>query len=186
MQRMKDGAGSGAAAEGGRDGGGGGGWVAKVMKRLKKSAAEKAKSLPKPEVKSIAAEVVGFAGDCLILKAKVSVYNPYCCSIPTPTTTYTLICCGSVVFTDTMKDQKSLEAKTETPLEAPVKVPFSSIVGLVKDIAGDWDIDYQLDMVLTFNIALVGAYKIPVTIKGELKLPKLSDIGTMFAKSLFG
>ena len=67
-----------------------------------------------------------------------------------------------------MEDQGSLLGNKTTVLEVPVKVPHRVVVSLVRDIDADWDIDYQLDFVLIIDL--------PLSKKGEIKLPSLSDL----------
>lgn len=60
-------------------------------------------------------------------------------------------------------------------LDVEIKVPHSVLVSLVKDIAVDWDIDYELQVNLVVDLPLIGDISIPVSSKGEIKLPSLSD-----------
>lgn len=73
-------------------------------------------------------------------------------------------------------DPGSLKASDTTKLDVPVKVPYSILVSLVKDIGADWDIDYQLDLGLIIDLPVIGNITIPVSSKGEIKLPTLSDL----------
>lgn len=72
-------------------------------------------------------------------------------------------------------DPGSLKPKDTTTLDIPVKVPHNVMVCLIKDIGADWDIDYQLDVTFVIDIPIVGNITVPVTKKGEIKLPTLSD-----------
>ncbi|KAL0320746.1 UNVERIFIED_CONTAM: Desiccation-related protein PCC27-45 [Sesamum radiatum] len=60
-------------------------------------------------------------------------------------------------------------------LEVTVKVPHSALVSLVRDIGGDWDIDYLLELGLIIDLPVVGNITIPLSYKGEMKLPTFSD-----------
>lgn len=60
-------------------------------------------------------------------------------------------------------------------LDVEIKVPHNVLISLVKDIALDWDIDYELLVYLVVDIPLFGNISIPVTTKGEIKLPSLAD-----------
>ena len=81
-----------------------------------------------------------------------------------------------VIASGTIPDPGSLKAKDTTLLEVPVKCPYSILVSLAKDIGRDWDIDYQLDVGLTIDLPIVGNFTIPLSTKGEIKLPTLSDL----------
>jgi hypothetical protein len=50
------------------------------------------------------------------------------------------------------------------------------LVSLVKDVVGDGDIDYELVLGLTIDLPIFGNFTIPLSRKGELKLPSLSDM----------
>ncbi|KAI5421867.1 hypothetical protein KIW84_045346 [Lathyrus oleraceus] len=68
-------------------------------------------------------------------------------------------------------DPGSLKAKDTTMVDVPVKVPYSILMSLAKDIGADWDIDYQLDVGLVIDLPVVGNFTIPLSRKGEVKLP---------------
>jgi len=61
-------------------------------------------------------------------------------------------------------------------LDVPVKVPHSILLSLAKDIGADWDIDYQLDIGLVIDLPVIGNFTIPLSQKGEIKLPTLTDM----------
>lgn len=86
--------------------------------------------------------------------------------------------CGETreIASGKIPDPGSLKASDTTMLDVPVKTPYSILVSLARDIGADWDIDYQLDIGLTIDLPIVGDITIPVSTKGEIKLPTLSDI----------
>lgn len=73
-------------------------------------------------------------------------------------------------------DPGSLKAKADTMLDVGVKVPHSVLMSLMRDIGADWDIDYELNIILTVDLPVVGNLNIPVNSKGEIKLPTLSSL----------
>ena len=75
-----------------------------------------------------------------------------------------------------MADPGSLKASDTTLMEVPVKVPHSVLVSLAKDIGADRDIDYELELGLTIDLPVIGKFTIPLSTKGEIKLPSVSDI----------
>ena len=83
-----------------------------------------------------------------------------------------------VIASGTIPDPGSLKGNETTLLEVPVKVPHSVLVSLVKDIGADWDIDYGLEVGLTIDLPLIGEFTIPLSTKGEIKLPTLTDLFT--------
>ena len=82
---------------------------------------------------------------------------------------------GRTIASGTIPDPGSLVGNKTTVLDVPIKVAYSIAVSLMKDIGSDWDIDYQLDIGLTFDIPVVGDITIPVSTQGEIKLPSLRD-----------
>lgn len=80
-----------------------------------------------------------------------------------------------MIASGTMEDPGSLKGNEKTLLNVPVKVPHSVVVSLVRDISSDWDIDYELELGLTVDLPLVGDFTIPLSTKGEIKLPSISD-----------
>lgn len=81
-----------------------------------------------------------------------------------------------VIAEGTIPDPGSLKANDDTMLDVGVKVPHNVLVSLVKDIGADWDIDYELNIILTVDLPVVGNINIPVNSCGEIKLPTLSSL----------
>ncbi|KAJ1685138.1 hypothetical protein LUZ63_016528 [Rhynchospora breviuscula] len=75
-----------------------------------------------------------------------------------------------------MPDPGSLKWDDITKLEVPLKVPYNILMSLMKDIGRDWDLDYEMRIGLTFDLPIIGNFTLPVSKKGELKLPTLSDV----------
>ncbi|KAG5549760.1 hypothetical protein RHGRI_014908 [Rhododendron griersonianum] len=75
-------------------------------------------------------------------------------------------------------DPGSLAGNETKVLDVMVKVPHNVLLSLVRDIGADWDIDYELELGLTVDLPIVGNFKIPITNKGQIKLPSLSDLWT--------
>lgn len=76
----------------------------------------------------------------------------------------------------TLPDPGSLAANDTTRLDVPLKVPYDFLISIMKDVGRDWDIDYELRVGLTVDLPVVGNFTVPVSKKGEMKLPTLSDI----------
>lgn len=77
------------------------------------------------------------------------------------------------IASGTVPDPGSIKASDVTLLEVPVKVAHSAMVTLSKDVGADWDIDYELILGLTVDLPVIGNFTIPLSKKGELKLPSL-------------
>lgn len=81
-----------------------------------------------------------------------------------------------VIGSGKMADPGDLKASDTTLMEVPVKVPHNVLVSLAKDIGADRDIDYELELGLTIDLPVIGNFTIPLSTKGEIKLPSISDI----------
>lgn len=81
-----------------------------------------------------------------------------------------------VVASGKVPDPGSLKANDKTTLEVPVKVPYEFLISIMRDIGGDRDIDYELEVGLIIDLPIFGDITIPLSAKGELKLPTLADI----------
>ena len=81
-----------------------------------------------------------------------------------------------MIASGTVPDPGSLKASETTMLNVAMKVPYNILVSLAKDIGADWDIDYELEVGLTIDLPIIGNYTIPISQKGQIKLPTLSDI----------
>ncbi|GJY50668.1 desiccation protectant protein Lea14 [Tanacetum coccineum] len=133
-------------------------------------------SMAKPEATVTDVDLKGVSLSEVTYVAKVNVSNPYSTPIPIGEIRYVLKSYGSVIASGTIPDPGSLKGSGDTMLDVEIKVPHSVLVSLVKDIALDWDIDYELQVSLVFALPVIGDITIPVTSKGEVKLPSLSDM----------
>ncbi|EXC35127.1 Desiccation protectant protein Lea14-like protein [Morus notabilis] len=138
--------------------------------------AEKVANVKTPEASLTDMDLKRVSVDSVEYLAKLSVDNPYGHSIPICDIDYTLKSAGSVIASGKIPDPGSLKAKDTTLVEVPVKVPHSLLVTLIKDVGRDWDIDYELLLDLIIDLPLVGNITIPLSRKGEIKLPTLSDV----------
>lgn len=81
-----------------------------------------------------------------------------------------------MIASGTIPDPGSIKGNDTTMLDVPVKVAYSVLVSLAKDVSADWDIDYELDLGLTIDLPIIGNFTIPLSKKGEMKLPNLSSV----------
>ncbi|CAN0884519.1 Desiccation protectant protein Lea14 homolog [Linum grandiflorum] len=146
------------------------------MDRAKTYITEKVTNMKKPEASVTDVDLKSLHRSHIEYVAKVSVENPYPTPIPICEITYVLKSDGRVIAHGTIPDPGSLKAGGKTDLEVPVKVPHSILVSLVRDIGRDWDIDYELELGLVIDLPVVGNFTIPLSSKGEVKLPTLSDV----------
>ncbi|KAL6982058.1 Late embryogenesis abundant protein Lea14-A [Sarracenia purpurea var. burkii] len=149
--------------------------MADLLHKAKNYAAEKVLHVKKPEASVTDVDVkVGRHG--IAYAAEVSVDNPYSHSIPICEISYSVKSAGRLIASGTMPDPGSLTENGTTVLNVPVKVPHDVLVSLVRDIGADWDIDYELQLGLTIDLPILGNFTIPLSTKGQIKLPTLSDL----------
>ncbi|KAF7826108.1 desiccation protectant protein Lea14-like protein [Senna tora] len=136
---------------------------------------EKIASVEKPEASVTNVDFKRVGTDGVEYLAMVSVSNPYPTPLPICEITYSLKSDTREIASGRIPDPGSLKAKDSTMVEVPVKVAHSILVSLGRDVAKDWDIDYQLDLVFIIDLPVIGNINLPLSQKGEIKLPTLRD-----------
>ncbi|XP_022147268.1 desiccation protectant protein Lea14 homolog [Momordica charantia] len=150
--------------------------MAGLIDKAKEFVAEKLANIPKPEASVNDVDFKSISRDSITYQADVSVSNPYSHAIPICEISYTLKSNGRVIASGMVPDPGSLKASDSTMLEVAVKVPHSILLSLARDIGRDWDIDYELEIGLTIDLPVIGNFTIPLSTKGEIKLPTFSDL----------
>ncbi|KAL2330225.1 hypothetical protein Fmac_017806 [Flemingia macrophylla] len=150
--------------------------MSELLEKAKNYVSEKVANMPKPEATVTDVDFTRVGGDGVQYLAKVSVSNPYKTPIPICEIKYSLKSAGREIASGTIPDPGSLKASDTTMLDVPVKVPHSVLLSLARDIGADWDIDYQLDLGLIIDLPVIGNFTIPLSQKGEIKLPTLRDM----------
>ncbi|KAJ0971490.1 hypothetical protein J5N97_019449 [Dioscorea zingiberensis] len=148
--------------------------MASLVDKAKEFVAEKIANIPKPEASVTEVSFKEVSRKATTFRAQVSVDNPYVTPLPICEVSYTLKSAGRVIVSGTMADPGSIAAKGVTKLDLPFNVPYDFLLSIMKDIGRDWDIDYELDIGLTIDLPVVGNFTIPLSSKGEMKLPTLS------------
>ncbi|XP_058214332.1 late embryogenesis abundant protein Lea14-A-like [Rhododendron vialii] len=152
--------------------------MASLVEKAKNFVTEKVMDIKKPEVDVLDVDLADVSRDGVTYKAKVAIKNPYSHSIPICDLSYSLKFAGRLAGSGKVADPGSLAGNETTVLDVMVKVPHNVLLSLVRDIGADWDIDYELELGLTVDLPLVGNFTIPITKKGQIKLPSLSDLWT--------
>jgi len=152
--------------------------MASLMEKAKNFVTEKVVDIEKPEADVLDFSMADISRDGITYKAKVSIKNPYSHSIPICDISYSLKCASRLIGSGKVPDPGSLPANETIVLDVPVKVPHDALLSLMKDLGADWDIDYELELGLTVDLPIVGNFTIPITNKGQIKLPSLSDLWT--------
>ncbi|KAL8476622.1 hypothetical protein ACS0TY_029064 [Phlomoides rotata] len=137
-----------------------------------------------PEATISDVDFKGFGLEGITLLAKVSVSNPYSVPISIGEIAYKVKSVERQIVSGSIPDPESLKSNDTTLLEVTVKVSHSAVVSLVHDIGGDWDIDYLLELRLIIDLLVIENITIPMSYKGEMKLPAFS--GFFFGKSVEG
>ncbi|XP_073007844.1 late embryogenesis abundant protein Lea14-A-like [Typha latifolia] len=150
--------------------------MSSLLDKAKEFVADKIAQIPKPEASLTDVSFKSLSGDSITLHSELSVSNPYSHRIPICEITYSLKSAGRVIASGTMPDPGWIAASEKTELELPVKVPYDFLVSLMRDVGRDWDIDYELEVGLTVDLPVVGNFTIPLSTKGELKLPTFKDM----------
>ncbi|CAN8310877.1 unnamed protein product [Cochlearia groenlandica] len=146
-----------------------------LLDKAKGLVTDKLAGVPKPEGSVTDVDLKDVNRDSVEYLAKVSVTNPYDHSIPICDINFTFHSAGREIGKGKIPDPGSLKAKDVTVLDIPVVVPYNILFNLAKDVGVDWDIDYLLEIGLTIDLPIVGNISIPITSKGEIKLPTFKD-----------
>ncbi|KAK7394708.1 hypothetical protein VNO78_15243 [Psophocarpus tetragonolobus] len=152
--------------------------MSQLLDKAKNYVSDKIANMPKPEASVTDVDFKRVGRDGLQFLAKVSVSNPYSTPLPICEIKYSLKSASREIASGTIPDPGSLKASDTTMLDVPVKVPHSILLSLARDIGADWDIDYQLDLGLIIDLPVIGNITIPLSQKGEIKLPTLSSMFT--------
>ncbi|KAJ4794540.1 hypothetical protein LUZ62_045786 [Rhynchospora pubera] len=150
--------------------------MAQLVDKAKEFVADKIADIKKPEADLTDVSIKNVSRDSAMFHSILEVRNPYSHSIPICEISYSLRSAGREIASGTMPDPGSLKGNDITKLEVPLKVPYNILMSLMKDIGRDWDLDYEMRIGLTFDLPIIGNFTLPVSKKGELKLPTLSDV----------
>jgi LEA14-like dessication related protein len=150
--------------------------MASLLDKAKELVAEKVVNVPVPDASVNDVDLLHFNRDSLEIEAKIDVDNPYPCSIPICEISYLLKSASRVIASGKIADPGSIKAKDKTLLKVPVKAPYGIVMNIMKDIGSDCDIDYELEIGLIIDLPVVGNITIPLSKKGEIKLPSVSEM----------
>ncbi|XP_013623404.1 PREDICTED: probable desiccation-related protein LEA14 [Brassica oleracea var. oleracea] len=149
--------------------------MASLLDKAKDFVADNLAGVPKPEGSVTDVDLKDVNRDSVEYLAKVSVTNPYGHAIPICEINFTIHSGGREIGKGKIPDPGSLKAKDMTVLDVPIVVPYSILFNLARDVGADWDIDYLLEIGLSIDLPVLGDFTIPVTSKGEIKLPTFKD-----------
>ncbi|KAI3996131.1 hypothetical protein MKX01_031485 [Papaver californicum] len=149
--------------------------MAELFDKAKNFVADKVGAIKKPEA-DLDVDISKMDLHAVTLLANISITNPYSHSIPICEVRYTLFSAGKEIVSGTMPDPGDIEENDVTLLKVPVKVPYNILMTLAKDLGRDWDIDYEVRVGLVVDLPLIGNITIPLSKKGEIKLPTASSI----------
>ncbi|PIA53360.1 hypothetical protein AQUCO_00900143v1 [Aquilegia coerulea] len=150
--------------------------MASLMDKAKALLVDKVAQIKKPEAELTDVDLKGVSRESANFNSQVSVTNPYDHSIPICDISYSLKCANKVIASGKIPDPGSIKENGVTMLDVGMKVPYSVLLDIAKDIGSDWDIDYHLEVGFTVDLPIIGNFTIPLEKKGAFKLPTLSDI----------
>ncbi|KAK9743055.1 hypothetical protein RND81_03G214000 [Saponaria officinalis] len=150
--------------------------MAGLMEKAKNFVAEKMGDVPKPEANIDDVDLKNLDKTGVTYLAKVGITNPYSHSIPICEITFSLSSATRVIASGTVPDPGSIKASETTVVDVPMLVPHNILMSLAKDIWKDGDIDYELVIGLIVDLPVIGNFTIPLTTKGDIKLPTLGSI----------
>ncbi|KAJ3671036.1 hypothetical protein LUZ60_008462 [Juncus effusus] len=150
--------------------------MAGLMDKAKGFVTEKIAHMPKPEASLTTVSLKNLTRECITLHSEVAVSNPYSHRLPICDISFSLKSVDKVIASGQIPDPGWIAANDNTKLEIPMKVPYDFLISIMKDIGRDWDIDYILEVGLTVDLPVLGNFTIPLSSKGEFKLPTLKDL----------
>ncbi|XP_072964300.1 late embryogenesis abundant protein Lea14-A-like [Typha angustifolia] len=150
--------------------------MAHLVDKAKEFVVDNIVHVKKPEADLTDVSIKHVSRESATFHGQLEVYNPYGHSIPICEISYSLKSAGREIVSGTLPDPGSLRAEEKTTMEIPLKVPYDFLISIMKDMGRDWDIDYELRVGLTVDLPIIGNFTLPLSKKGELKLPTLSDI----------
>ncbi|CAN6568237.1 unnamed protein product [Malus baccata var. baccata] len=134
------------------------------------------------EMKKRSALIVGLqfgnqSLDSTELVFEISIFNPFEFYLPVSQASFKFKSAGSEVLTGTLKESASLKPGEESIMFVLVKVPLRVFINLAKDISGDADINYEIDLSIKIKLPIIGnVVSLPIPCEcqqGELKLSHL-------------
>ncbi|KAF9597246.1 hypothetical protein IFM89_016387 [Coptis chinensis] len=150
--------------------------MAGLMDKAKNFVAEHVAQIKKPEAELTDVDLKNVTRDSVHFKSQISVTNPYDHSIPICDIAYTLKSANKIIASGKIADPGSIVAEGVTMLDVEMKVPYSVLADIARDIGSDWDVDYHLEVKFTVDLPIIGNFTIPLEKKGEFKLPSFSDL----------
>ncbi|KAI5078244.1 hypothetical protein GOP47_0006651 [Adiantum capillus-veneris] len=150
--------------------------MSKLVEKAKHFVADKVAHMEKPEADLTWVSIKGMDRKALSLETDVLVTNPYSHDLPICEISYKLKSGNREIASGKIPDPGSVKANDKTAIKIPTTVPYDFLISLLRDIGADWDLDYEMDVGLIVDLPIIGNFTIPLSKKGTLKLPTLSDI----------
>ncbi|KAL1809431.1 hypothetical protein ACET3Z_026421 [Daucus carota] len=154
-----------------------------------------AAEMKKPEARVSHVSLKDVSLEHVTYNAKVSLTNPFSTPVPILQISYALKTANREIASGTtLNSGRSIMANDEIVVDLEMEVPHSVLLSnLVRDIAADWDIDYELGINFVMNVHIDyelainsvldvpvhGNITIPICSQGQIKLPALSDISIL-------
>ncbi|KAH7276311.1 hypothetical protein KP509_39G002100 [Ceratopteris richardii] len=150
--------------------------MAKLVEKAKQYVTEGVGKMEKPDADLSWVTVKHMDRKALSLESDLIVSNPYSHDLPICEVTYKLKSANREIASGRIPDPGSIKAKDKTTVKIPTTVPYDFLISILRDIGADWDIDYEMDVGLVVDLPIIGDFTVPLSKKGTLKLPTLSDM----------
>eukprot|EP00250_Pteridium_aquilinum_P009965 c19058_g1_i1 orf=382-837(-) len=147
-----------------------------LLEKTKHFITDKVTHMEKPDADLTWVSIKHMDRKALALETDVLISNPYSHDLPICEISYKLRSGDREIASGIVPDPGSIRANDKTAVKIPTSVPYDFLLSILRDIGADWDLDYEMLVGLIVDLPIVGNFTIPLSKKGSLKLPTLSDI----------
>lgn len=126
-----------------------------------------------PNAKVVTSQLVELNLQQALLEVELEVSNPNPFAINLGVLDYQLDIQGAKVLSGQQQQANRLEANGVQHLTLPVVLNFSDLGQLVSNLPQKNQLDYAVAGGLSFDLPLVGLYRVPFQVSGELPIPQL-------------
>lgn len=129
-----------------------------------------------PEFRVLSSQLVGLTPTDARLETRFEVSNPNAFSIALGALDYQLSVNDASVLDGRQDEGASLAAGAATEVTLPLRLDFAEAMELVSGLRGRESLEYRVDAGMTVNIPVAGQRRVPVSVSGEVPIPRLPSI----------
>jgi LEA14-like dessication related protein len=133
-------------------------------------------NLTRPNASIERVELSGLSFDRVDLVFYVEVHNPNSIGLKLAGLEYNLAMEKNSVVRGNVEKGIELPARGSSLLEVPVSVGYSNIFNTVQSAREKDNLDYQIDLGLSFTVPGYSSLKVPLTYAGTIPVPKLPSL----------